>query len=516
MANSDKLFELIKSLTKHEKIYFKRLTKNVSDVGKKYIKLFDAIAGQKKYDEQKIKQKFINERFIKQLPVAKDYLFKMIIKSLRNADSFNPDIYFGLQQMIHEINILYDKALYGSCEKIIEKAKKIARNTEELACLSTILNFERKIILSRGENEQTLNKLQAVLIAQTTALDQKKNTLLFRNLLDNFSAITMSSMTVQNKEKQKQIDKLLSHPMLRSIDNATSFLSKLYFYSIYHLYYKQLRNRPKSYTYSSNAVNLFEQNENSLFLKEYKERYCESLINLVIDQAWLLKEKEFRQTMDKINLFLNKYPELKAVVFPRTYIAETLLLDRLGKFDEELLILHKFEKEYKHFVGEIPKVRLTILYSNFSTMYMGLQDYKKALYWSNKVLNETPKELLVDFYCSSRILELIIHYELGNTELLESLTPAAEYYLMQQGRLFKSERALIKFFRVELPTITNQQELIKAFQNLKKEFVKFSKDKYEKVGMEIFDFISWLDSKIENRPLIDIIKENVGRIIETG
>lgn len=507
MANSDKLFELIKSLTKHEKIYFKRSTKNNKNINKKYILLFDAIANQKEYDEQKIRQKFKNEQFVKQLSVAKDYLFKMIMKSLRIYDDFNPTIYFSLQQMLHDINILYDKALYHSCEKIIGKAKKIANDTEQFGSLSTILNFERKVILSRGENAENLKKLQTILKAQTTALEQKMNTILFRNLFDNFSVIAINSMTVRDKEKKKQIDKLLGNPLLRSVDNAKSFLSKLYFFNIHHLYYKQLRNRPQSYIYSSNAVNVFEQPENKQFIGEYKERYCEALVNLVIDQAWLLKKKEFNETMSKITLLLTKYSELKTIIFPRMYIAQTLLYDLLGEFDRVIPIVNKFEKEFKLFAGEIPKGRLTILYSNFSTLYMGLGDYKNALYWLNKVLNETPKELLVDFYRNTRILELIIHYELGNTQLLESLTRSVHRYLLQRGDLFKFEKAIINFMGIKLPKINNQRELIQAFKTLKKEFEILSKNNFEKAGMEIFDFISWMESKIENRLFADIVKE---------
>jgi hypothetical protein len=211
--------------------------------------------------------------------------------------------------------------------------------------------------------------------------------------------------------------------------------------------------------------------------------------------------------MHKLNTFLDKYRELRIIVFPRTYIARTLLIELLGKYDEVYSIIDEFEKESAQFKGEVPKERLTILYSNFSCLLIGTKDYKKALYWNNKVLNDTTKELLVDFYCSSRILNLIIHYELGNAELLESLTRSTYRYLLQRKSLFKFEDAIIRFIRVQLPKVNNQQELIKAFKNLKKEFVELSKDSYERAGMDIFDFISWLESKIENRPYAEIVRE---------
>nr|MBA3705381.1 hypothetical protein [Bacteroidota bacterium] len=152
MAILDKLFELIKSLTKQEKIYFKTYAKGSKGNTKKYIQLFDAIANQKEYNEQKIRKQFKDEQFIKQLPVAKDYLYKMIMKALRNFDNFNPLIHIVLQKMLHEVNILYDKALYNSCEKVINKAKKLAEESEQFLYLSYVLDWERKILLSQGES----------------------------------------------------------------------------------------------------------------------------------------------------------------------------------------------------------------------------------------------------------------------------------------------------------------------------------------------------------------------------
>ena len=507
MAVSDKLFELIKSLTKQEKIYFKTYAKSNKGDSKNYIQLFNAIADQKIYDEQKIKQKFKNERFVKQLSVAKDYLFKMIMKSLRNYDDFNPPLHIELQQMLHEIKILAEKALYHSCEKVIQKAEKLAAESEMFLYLSYVLGWKRIILLSRGEYLENRKKIQTILKEQTTALEKEKNVILFRDLYDNLSAIAINSMTIRDKEKKQEIDGIMHNPLLSSVNMAMGFLSKLHFYNIHHIYFKQLRNRPQSYLYSTNVVMLFESKEHGLFLTEYKERYCMALINLLIDQAWLRKESEFNKTIHKLNTFLDKYRELKIIVFPRTYIARTLLFELIGKFDEVSSLVDEFEKEMAQFKGEVPKERLTILYSNFATMYMGKQDYKKALYWNNKVLNETPKELLVDFYCASLILDLLIHYELGNSELLESLTRSTHRYLLQRRNLFKFEDAFIKFIRIQLPKVNDQEGLIEAFKKLKEQFVEFQKDNFEKAGMDIFDYISWLESKIENRPFAEIVRE---------
>src|SRR5262249_20899523 len=89
MTPSDKLFQLIKSLSKSEKRNFKLLA-SLNDKEEKsvFLKLFDAIEKQTrrqgKYDEKAIKEQFKKEVFIKQLTAAKFHLLNLILKSLRN------------------------------------------------------------------------------------------------------------------------------------------------------------------------------------------------------------------------------------------------------------------------------------------------------------------------------------------------------------------------------------------------------------------------------------------------
>ena len=62
---SDSLHRLIHSLNKPEKRYFNIYASRHSSGKNNYVKLFEAICLQKQYDEEKIRQKFKQEVFIK-------------------------------------------------------------------------------------------------------------------------------------------------------------------------------------------------------------------------------------------------------------------------------------------------------------------------------------------------------------------------------------------------------------------------------------------------------------------
>jgi hypothetical protein len=82
MKPSTELHDLIKSLTKSEKRFFK-LHSALQSGDKNYLRIFDAIDKQKVYDEEALKKQFAKETFIKHLPSEKNHLYKLILKALR-------------------------------------------------------------------------------------------------------------------------------------------------------------------------------------------------------------------------------------------------------------------------------------------------------------------------------------------------------------------------------------------------------------------------------------------------
>jgi len=71
---------------------------------------------------------------------------------------------------------------------------------------------------------------------------------------------------------------------------------------------------------------------------------------------------------------------------------------------------------------------------------------------------------------------------------------------------------VLSFIREKLPKVITQKELILAFRELKEELEEIIKDSFERKALEYFDFISWLESKIENCPFAEIVKEKANAV----
>jgi hypothetical protein len=136
-----KLFSLIKSMNRYEKGYFKKISKLYSNNGSHYIKLFEAIDKQEVYNEEKLLKKFKNASFYKHFHVTKNYLFNSIVTSLKNYKS-EKSLKNQIEESKKEVEILIERFLFEDADRLLQKTKKKALETEYFEILLLLLKEE--------------------------------------------------------------------------------------------------------------------------------------------------------------------------------------------------------------------------------------------------------------------------------------------------------------------------------------------------------------------------------------
>src|SRR3954470_5119102 len=141
--STDELFQLIKSLEKGEKRYFKLNVKRSDGEDLKIVTLFDALDKMDEYDEAVLlkKNKSISKQ---QLSNLKASLYRQILSSLHHTkDEDNIDIL--LNEQMGYARILYNKGLYHQSLKVLNKIKQTAKSVHQLTFQIQAIFFEKKI-----------------------------------------------------------------------------------------------------------------------------------------------------------------------------------------------------------------------------------------------------------------------------------------------------------------------------------------------------------------------------------
>jgi hypothetical protein len=161
---SPALFELINSMSKSEKRYFK-LFASRHTIGEEnnYIRIFDFIDSQESFDDEEIHHHFKGEAFLNKFSITKNRLYDQIMKSL---DSFHSGASIDAQiyKLLHGAQILYNKGLYDHTKRQLTSADKLAKKHNRNILIQEIAIQQKKLIETEGYKNHNLEDLEKIRI----------------------------------------------------------------------------------------------------------------------------------------------------------------------------------------------------------------------------------------------------------------------------------------------------------------------------------------------------------------
>jgi hypothetical protein len=488
MKQSSDLFELIKSMDRNEKRYF-RLYASLQKGSKNYIELFNAIDKQKQYDEHLLRRKYHKEKFISQLAFTKNYLYKLLMKSLINYREEN-SADSKIHSLISQCKILFGKALYRQYFKTIIRAKEFAIEHERFGYYLQILDMEK--IITPKEEIRTV-KSNTIYNEAIACTEKIKNTFEYSRiaglLLNNFRTYGTSREIKQVENVNTIVDESVI-----SIENAQSERAKEIYYWIMEISYNIKADYGKMFDALEKRYNIVVSNpapfEDNII--DYKLDILCSIVDTClklnkIEEArkylkYINKTAGLKSKADKIDndiftLFANFRIYLKYGEINKAVRQIPLLEKRMDMYRNKLLI--DTELSIRFYI-----VKCRILEKNFN----------EALSAANLLHAHPLLDKREDYECYLSILNLVIHFELKNYTLLRYLIISTYRFLYKREKLYKLEMLILEFIR-KLPRVKNDDDLAYSFEQFKKKLTMLKKDKYERNAFEYFDFLSWIEEK---------------------
>lgn len=508
MKPSNELFHLIKSLTKSEKRFFK-LSSSIQSGEKNYFKLFDFIDSQSVYDEAKVKEHFKKERFIKHLPSEKNHLYKLILKSLRqfHGEQSTSSI---LKQEIKNIELLYDKALHKEAKKFLKRAKKIAHEHEEFYFLIELISWEKVLTEESYESGDFDIDLNNIIAEESLVIDKLRNLAAYHILYSRINAVFRSDGFAKNEEQRRTVDEIANHELIKGKNTALSKRAASICYYIQGLCAVTSRDFELSYT-KFNRVRLI-LDQNPKIKVDLAQRYVLTLFHLM--QSYT-NEKNFEMAHEMIQQIkgLKGKKGFKSLHLTLR-INNILLTDQMhlyniqGQFDKSLAVFENGYQENKELIERSSKEHQIKFYFNAAYTLFAMSDYKNALQFINLILNDNEQQLRQDIYSFSRILNLLLHFELTNYDYLEYSSNSAIRYLNKTKRDHQIEKVFIRQIKKIAKTAT-QLETIPIYKETLKQINTLLEDENERVILDYIDVKSWLESKITGELFTDLVKQKV-------
>ncbi|MEQ8530933.1 MAG: hypothetical protein RIB86_03730, partial [Imperialibacter sp.] len=261
------------------------------------------------------------------------------------------------------------------------------------------------------------------------------------------------------------------------------------------------------YRYADRWVELFKSHP--AMIKRKPDLYIKGLHNLL---AALFNIQHYPKFAEKLLVL----EELKnSALFSQNENIQSLLAfyyynDKInlffmeGRFTEGLVIVPDVLEIIDKFDNKIDSHRVLLFYYKIACLYFGSDDNKNAVKYLNKIINLKDVSLREDIHCFARILNLIAHYEMGNSDLLEYQIKSVYRFLVKMDNLQGVQKEIIKWLR-KVPGML-PENIKKEFQALKERLEETLKEPFELRAFLYLDIISWLESKIDGVPVQVVIR----------
>lgn len=435
MLKSEELHALILSLSKSEKRYFKLFcTREAS--GQNYLKLFEAMEKQAVYDEQVIKERFKKEKFIRQLHVTKNYLRKLILKSLRNFHArLSGDA--ELKDILRNIEILYTKELFQHCETELKRAAAVAEKYELITGMVEIASWERKV-------EQAIRPYHYAAFSQALSKQKKAVDILKNN--NEYWRLAVKTSSEAQKSPWKAVE---ANPLLESPRHALSLEAKVLYYNTTYLRRLQKGEGEQAGQALYELIELFERRPQ--WIAAAPGMYVSSINNLV---SYLTFQKKHQEALLLIQKAKRRYEGwsvasenkilLKLIV--RTYNIELELYRDTRAFTERSTFIESTEAFVQTHRYKMPKEYLVSFWFQLASIHFMRRDFNRSLHWINQLLNARFKKIGIHLQVQARMLNLMVHLEQQNLFVLRYYVDSARRYLKKVKDVQPFEKVLLRFF----------------------------------------------------------------------
>lgn len=465
---SDDLFQLISNLNLSEKRYCSiYLAKHSNDEDNRYLKLFDLLKQQPHYNSKAIQKQLGYDIKPNHYAVLKKQLYEQVLDALHQFDIFsNPEQ--QLLRSIHQCHLLLQKGLFAQAEKRMKSLAKTAADMNHYEAQLQLQNL--KMIMHarkyyRNVSEQELKEWQ-----QHTAdlLHDLTITSTYR-----YTSSLMYKMQYgaggRSKELALRMKKITSLPLFANKQKASTLRALLDYYQVHALYHFTNMETAKALQYNEQFIALLESKP--VMMQQLADRYFSVLNNYLIDCLLLKKYSTLDAGITKLRA-LAQIPAFKrlanfdANVFRLGYLLELNYKIAKGNFTEAYKSSGALKKGLAEYDERIVKHnRITLQYLMAYTCF-AIAKYDEALDWLWPILQDKEAAVADDIQLASRMLQLLCHFEKGDTLLLPGLIKSVRRLLQGKDEAADIQRAALSFINTAITKPPQQKNWAKLYETI--------------------------------------------------
>jgi hypothetical protein len=499
---SDKLHRLIRALTPTEKRYFRLFVRSRSERDSKYLYLFDLLDRAKVEDDAYLRKKIYKSQVVKgkKFTELKGYLYDLILKCLQSYEEEHA-LSHRLNHLMQSATVLFNRGLYDDCRDMLHKATKLASHYEVFSVLLEIAQWEKRLAYTKMDVDFLDRHLERIQYEEERIEQQLHRLIQYRRGF--FQVYTAIKRDAQHRDsgRMAQLRTIVQQDIFTNPDLADSHMARIFRYRTLNLYHYAARENEQFYETGKQLVALLESQPH--FLREDLSDYIAALSNLILSCGLTERLDEVRTCLAKMRGLKAKSIDDRQKIHRQYYSNLFALCTYTGEFEEAHKEMEACRKEAAMF--DSTDYETSSFVYQYCFIAFGCGDYDAALGYLNQWLSMPRSVERQDLQSLARILSLILHFEMGNLILLESLLRSTARFLQTHNRYHSLEQRFVHGIG-EAIRAQDAQERQAAFLRLKTDLNAPDVASAAQALLQTFDLNAWLESKVSARSFAACVK----------
>lgn len=501
MLKSESLIHLINNLTKQEKKEFSLYISNKPE--KDYIFLFRLIDDKKVSDPEELKMSFLAAKPTSSFNTVVIYLFDLLIDILTRLRTEQDSYYLLFNELLHA-RVLYEKSMYQECFQVLKKVKEKAVYYENHFALLVAQRLELNYLLTLDFEDMDEQKLLNKQYKMNNTLKS------IRQLNEQSSLYELLKYRMINRgasrsleDTQKLDDLVTSEISIVASAGVENFEIKKNHQLFQANYFITVGDYKAAFNSFVELNKLFEENSHL---------WNNPPVYYLMTVEGMLESLRIMHNYEGMNYFIQKLAKLSSPsssfqlnVMYVIFIYRLFSFIDAGDFDKAGIWIAEHQTSLIDKMLLLKEQQQAEMSLYIALIHLGNGEYRKA----RKRLSATIGRghlYSLPLFRTIRIVNVMIHYELGDVDYIQSEIRSIKREMSKnKGYNLKVESFLLKFLNYSFAD-TNRKKRAEIWESMAEEVHALYADKYETQILRKFDFVAWVEAKIFEVPLSDILK----------
>lgn len=497
---SDSLHTLVHSLSQTEKRYFKLFaSKQVQGKKANYLLLFESLLEQDAYSEMGLKVKLQGSGIERHFQSAKSHLKRQILKAMRSYRE-DRDLDQQLRNILIDIDFLWEKGMGKEAEKLVRKTLQQAENNEYHSLVLELLDRWAEIVHSRRAKtgHKTIQHISDLRKKHLVSLQQLTQS---QDLRDRVFALARNDLRQENKTAiealQPEVEAFLDQ------DKGPNSLPRLNHENIKAAWWVFHGRTDLALQARQAMTQIFKQRPH--LQKRFPFAYKIALANHLTLAAMNQRFEEFDTLIAEIKAPGKGTPREKAEVFQNVAFLELIYFLNTGQLQRAVESVPEIRKGLNAHHSAMNKARQHAIQYNIGMVYFLLEQHRHSLEWFNMILNDPETGHRADILQAARILQLLLHFELKNIDLLDYLHRNLKRQLRSNNQHWEFESLVLGHLR-KMFTATGQNTPKDLLEQLLNQITTLQSNPMLRKTPALEEVRLWTLAKFESRSLVEVMQ----------